>query len=516
MDDILFPLCNSSSNYEVFSKNSKYPTMDVNIDNVKRLTESIKTIGFWGRLFSWSKIKNQLIDAATDIQRMLTNVENLESRSTKIEQANADLNKDLKIVNDELIKKQADLDRLTLIIHENAIKISTLSSDLSSANTTTNNQLERLNELSSNSRLITQKNDQLIIDNKKLSESEATNTQTISDLTKRKIELDIELTNLKKDLERIQDDFTKAKGINTQLIANEEARKHEHSQQTATLKQFQDTIQISRDKEVQDRHDIEIERLNNLKLTWTNHQENVKQAIKSICGKYTIEYVDKVSFKGEPDNTLKICGEYIIFDAKSPRGEDLTNFQSYIKEQSEKAKKYAKEENVKKWIFFVVPSNTFEVIKSFVYPLADYDVFVVTLDSLEPIILSLKKIEEYEFADKLNPEDRENICRVLGKFAHLSKRRIQIDTYFINQFMELAYKCESDLPSDIREKASEFEKAEKLNPPQEKRVKAISISELEKATNKLRIDATTKGILIEDDKITIGLNGLPLYKSEVD
>ena len=41
--------------------------------------------------------------------------------------------------------------------------------------------------------------------------------------------------------------------------------------------------------------------------------------------------------------------------------------------------------------------------------------------------------------------------------------------------MELAYKCESDLPSDILEKALEFEKAEKLNPPQEKRVKAISI-----------------------------------------
>jgi hypothetical protein len=75
----------------------------------------------------------------------------------------------------------------------------------------------------------------------------------------------------------------------------------------------------------------------------------------------------------------------------------------------------------------------------------------------------------------MNPEDRENICRVLGRFAHLSKRRIQIDTYFINQFMELAYKSESDLPPDILEKVMEFEKAEKLNPPQQIQVYLINI-----------------------------------------
>ncbi len=164
----------------------------------------------------------------------------------------------------------------------------------------------------------------------------------------------------------------------------------------------------------------------------------------------------------------------------------------------------------------MVPANTLEILGTFVYPLADYQVFVITIDALEPILLSLRKIEEYDFADQMNPEDRENICRVLGKFAHLSKRRIQIDTYFINQFMELAYKAESELPPDILEKVVEFEKAEKLNPPQEKRAKAINLKELEKNTQKLRDDASTKGILIEDGKISTGLNELPLYKPDGD
>ena len=158
--------------------------------------------------------------------------------------------------------------------------------------------------------------------------------------------------------------------------------------------------------------------------------------------------------------------------------------------------------------------NTLGVLRTFVYHLADYQVFVITVDALEPILLSLQKIEDYEFAEQLSPEDRENICRILGKFAHLSKRRIQVDTYFINQFMQLAYKCESDLPSDVLEKAIEFERAEKLNPPQERRTKTIPMAELERSLIKVQNDAGNKGIALEDGRLSEGLNEVPLYRED--
>ena len=41
-------------------------------------------------------------------------------------------------------------------------------------------------------------------------------------------------------------------------------------------------------------------------------------------------------------------------------------------------KKYAKHDNVKSDIFFVVPSNTLERLNQFVYNLADYNVFVIS------------------------------------------------------------------------------------------------------------------------------------------
>jgi hypothetical protein len=298
------------------------------------------------------------------------------------------------------------------------------------------------------------------------------------------------------------------------LKQEEEFRKDEHSRTIASLENIRNTVQAEREKEKEEKTAQEIARLEKLKETWINHQTAVRNSIKNICTRHTIEYVETVPFRGEPDNTLRICEEYVVFDAKSPAADDLSNFPHYIKDQAEKAKKYAKQEQVKTDIFFVVPSNTLETLKQNTFALGDYNVYVVSADSLEPLILCLKKIEEYEFAEQLSPEERENICRIIGKFAHLAKRRIQIDSFFARQFIEIAYKCESDLPPDILEKAIEFERSEKLNPPMEKRAKAINIKQLESEAIKVETEAGSKGILIENIIISDGLNQLPLYKNE--
>ena len=99
--------------------------------------------------------------------------------------------------------------------------------------------------------------------------------------------------------------------------------------------------------------------------------------------------------------------------------------------------------------------------------------------ALEPIILSLKRIEDYEFVKQLSPEERDNICRVIGKFAHTTKRKIQIDQFFATEFLELLARCKNDLPEDILKQVIEFEKAERLNPPSEKKTKQILTKELQ-------------------------------------
>ena len=164
--------------------------------------------------------------------------------------------------------------------------------------------------------------------------------------------------------------------------------------------------------------------------------------------------------------------------------------------QTESVKKYASQENVKKDVFLVIPSNTIHAISQLTYNMGDYNVYIITKDSLEPIILSLKKIENYQFAEQLSPEERENICRVIGKFAHTTKRKIQIDQFFDNEFLELLVRCKNDLPEEIIKQVIEYEKAEKLNPPPEKKAKQILTKELQDKNELINAEANIRGVSI--------------------
>lgn len=308
-------------------------------------------------------------------------------------------------------------------------------------------------------------------------------------LEKSNLKIETELQNLKQNNERLSKE-------NIILKQTEESKKREYEKNITELNTLRNSIELDRQKIQREREEEIINKFEQQKSTWTQHEITIEQTIKEICRKHTIEYIDKekVPFKGKPDNTIKICDEYIIFDAKSPANDDLTNFASYILRQTESVKKYIKEQDIKKDIFLVIPSNTLEIINQFTYNMGDYTVYVITTDSLEPIILSLKKIEEYEFVEQLSPEDRDNICRVIGKFIHTTKRRIINDNFFNDKFISIIKKAQIDLPKEILDKAFEFETSEKLNPPVEKRVKQISITGLEEDTNniKQKIDQQTE------------------------
>lgn len=331
---------------------------------------------------------------------------------------------------------------------------------------------------------------------------------------KRGTELRDEVASLRQKIEMLEQDIRRLRDENTQYKSYEEQRKQEHKESIANLNKVVERSVRERTEERERNHQAELEKLRRLRETWINHETNVRNRIKAICNRNGVEYVDNVPFKGKPDNTLRIKGEYIVFDAKSPSGDSLSNFPNYLKNQVESAIKYVKEEDVRKEVFLVVPSNTLEHIQQFEYKLSEYTVYIISIDALEPIILAVKKIEEYEFAEQLSPEERENICRIIGKFVHLSKRRIQIDGFFAKQFFELVYRSDADLPKEILEKVSEFERAEKINPPIEKRSKQISTKDLEHDASSLNNEAALKGIVTEDALLSKGLNKLPLYSTE--
>lgn len=431
--------------------------METGFDSIKRLVNELKTLTFWDRIFKWGTVRATLVDASADLQRMINGYE-----------SQSQLRHELELEKNRNKSVQDSLEELKFLRTEKE----SLMKDKVSLESRNDNYLKRGTELSN------------------------------------------EVSALRQKIESYENELKSLRNENAYLKSSDEQRLKEYESRMSNLTETIKRFDRDRIQEKEDRHAREIERLRLMKQTWINHEDNVKSRIKLICNRHGVEYADQVPFKGKPDNTLKINDEYIIFDAKSPANDDLSNFPLYLKAQTEQASKYIKEENVRKEIFLVVPVNTLEAIKNFEYRLSDYNVYVISVDALEPIIIALQKIEAYEFADKLSPEDRDNICRVIGKFVHLSKRRIQIDGFFAKQFFELLYRKDAELPAEFLEKATEFERNEVLNPPSDRRTKQISNRDLQQEVNKIKSDAEQKGIYTEETHLSKGLNRLPLYTED--
>jgi hypothetical protein len=310
-------------------------------------------------------------------------------------------------------------------------------------------------------------------------------------------QIKIEKARLEERLEIIERERNTLKSETISFQKAEEGRQKEANKNFATAV----TLQLSLEKEKERLNDERVkekeELLSKMKLKWSDHEKEVQNHLQLICRNNVIKYISQEDFphpRNKPDNSIEIMEQLIVFDAKSPANDDLTNFPKYIKLQTESLKKYAKHEDVKNDLFLVIPSNTLDVINQFHYNIGDYNVYIITKDALEPIILSLKKIEDYEFADKLSPEDRDNVCRIIGKFAHTTKRRIQIDEFFAREFLDTLTKAGTQLPREILENVIKFENAEKLNPPMEKRNKQILTKDLKDKVDKLESEMLLREI----------------------
>src|ERR1700693_2655386 len=208
--------------------------MDNNLDNLRRFMETIKTAGFWTRLFGWRKIRNQLVDASADLQKLVSNNDQLSSKISEYEENNYKLTNDLQQKKEVLLRKDQEVDSLHM-------------------------------------------------ENKKLIENAGIHSQTITDLTRRKNELELEGAELKKDLRNIQEDLIESREINTRLLADEEFRKNQNASSMSTLTKYQDRIHNDRTSELEEKATKELERVKALKETWNKHQENVESLIKTIC-----------------------------------------------------------------------------------------------------------------------------------------------------------------------------------------------------------------------------------------
>jgi hypothetical protein len=451
-------------------------------ENLRRFFEKIKSIGFFERLFSWNSVTSLGYDAAREYQQLSNRLIEQERMAGSFAAEKSGFQKDLEhsfqqiaALQQNLTSEKSQVALLSSRIADRERESATLA-ESDAKNQATILQLKGdLVELKSKNEELVTKIAERESETGGLRQSVAKDKETIQ-----KLNTDIQALTAKYDL--LNNQFTESQKELAQFRQKDEERVKEHDQRVTELMSLRKQLEDDRIRIEAERNAEIYKQFEEMEKNWKKHEDEVEQTLRTICQRHTISYCDKEQFPvsgKKPDNAIVICDQYVIFDAKSPKNSDeLNNFPQYIRNQAEAAKKYTKEESVKKEIFLVVPANTVKYINEFHLDMADYQVYIVTHDCLEPIILALRKIEDYQFVDQLSPEDRENICHVIGRFAHATKRRIQIDNYFSNEFIRLLQGC-SSLPEDILKKVVDYEKAEKLNPPIEKRKKLIPIKEIE-------------------------------------
>jgi len=287
----------------------------------------------------------------------------------------------------------------------------------------------------------------------------------INDL-KQKIELHIkEKEGIEKlnrdnsiDLRILREKNTELSNENTGFKSLDKKRAEEQLKYIGKLDQATKSFEDKEQRLLQEKEARENEKLEKMKRQWQDHEKNTEEEIERLCSRLRINYIKNPPLQKKPDNTIEIAGEFIIFDAKSPKTDDLNNFPDYIKSQAKTLNKYTDQEKVKKDIFLVVPSNTLEYISQLRMTMSGFNVYVIAKDSIELVLVSLKKIEDIDLAGKLDPRDRENLISIVSNFAYFVGRNgrinLEIGEYSVNLIEQMRTLVPKDFYEEIKNKVA--------------------------------------------------------------
>ncbi|MDA1208734.1 MAG: hypothetical protein O2904_01735 [bacterium] len=162
---------------------------------------------------------------------------------------------------------------------------------------------------------------------------------------------------------------------------------------------------------------------------WNEHEISVASLLRDLCKKREFQFdgFDNTNlpngFDGsfKPDFLIEFLGQYIIFDAKVSRSD---NFQNYVTTQVKSTVKKAKSRSdIYPAIFLVVPTEAISLLKETIFHEQDFTVYVVSPESLAPILAGLKKITTYELTEQFDPQERENIINLVANLDfHIHQR----------------------------------------------------------------------------------------------
>jgi len=251
--------------------------------------------------------------------------------------------------------------------------------------------------------------------------------------------------------------------------AEEKRKDREHQTSLEKLEAAQKSLERERERVTRAdaaRQEQEMEERDRL---WAEHEHTVVAHLTELCRKpqYGFTCYDNANlpegFHGslKPDVLIEFIGQYVIFDAKVSKA---SNMQTYIADQVKKtATKVKGKKDIYPTVFLVIPTHAVGELKKLSYYEDGFSFFVVSPEALEPILATLKRIANYEFAQEMDPQQRENLVDILAHLDFHISTRNAVDWHLMQHGIATLAKIRETDPELLTEVLVKREKIRNIN-----------------------------------------------------
>jgi len=251
-------------------------------------------------------------------------------------------------------------------------------------------------------------------------------------------------------------------GLNRKIAAHEESeerRRQKFEDNMAKLDAAKESLERERERLIRADEAARAEAEAQRDRVWAEHEKAVISTLTYLCKQpqYAFTCFSNTNlpdgFDGslKPDFMIEFLDQYVIFDAKKSKQESLqTYINNTIKNTVQKVKKNPK---IAAMIYLVVPSEAISELKTHHYVHDGYTLYVVSPESLAPIIAGLKRITTYEFADQMDPQQRDNIVQLIAELDFHINLRNAADAFLTTMGAELLEKAQKIDPQMAEEVA---------------------------------------------------------------
>lgn len=236
-------------------------------------------------------------------------------------------------------------------------------------------------------------------------------------MTMEKIELQAVRKYTEKELTEIKDILARHEA--EEVRKQKEFEEHIHKL-SSTEKSLEDERQRIRREDEQLQANILAEQAR----IWNDHEQMVISHLREVCQKPSMGFtlhdnttLPSLFTKLKPDAVIPFLSQYVLFDAKKSK-----SIRTYIADQVKStARKYKDIQEIYPIVFFVVPVQELQELKTLSFIEEDFSFYIISVESIEPILASFKKISEYETIADFDPQDRETIVNLIANYdRHIS------------------------------------------------------------------------------------------------